>query len=264
MTKRFAVIGNPIAHSRSPELHYAFAQKAGIELQYDKILAPEGLFEASTKKFFLDGGCGLNITVPFKEKAYALCHVRTDRARIAKAVNTMWYKDGLLYGDNTDGPGLVDAILTLGWQLQQARILIIGAGGATRGVLYPLFQAGVKEMVIANRTLSRAEQLIADIQPFMPRFHLTAIGLDQLQGQFDIVINATSSSLSGQPIYLPETLQFSAAYEMAYGKDSAFLEQAQTRKVPAADGWSMLVGQAIESFKIWNGECEQLQLKDFL
>ncbi|AVH15523.1 shikimate dehydrogenase [Acinetobacter indicus] len=262
MRKQFAVVGNPIEQSRSPELHHAFAEKTGVDLVYRKRLAPLDGFEANIREFFAEGGVGMNVTVPFKEQAFVLCDVLSERAKTAKAVNTLWMQDGQLYGDNTDGQGLVDAIRALNWNLDNTKILIIGAGGATRGVIYPLVQAGVKKVVIANRTLARAEQLVADLQQAVPQAELSAIGLDALAGEFDIVINATSASLSGDALILPDALQFQHAYEMAYGKPSTFLDQARARGVPSAEGFGMLVGQAIESFSIWNGV--KPDLKDFL
>lgn len=262
MRKQFAVIGNPIEQSRSPELHHAFAQSLGIELDYQKRLAPLDGFEQSMQQFFDAQGLGLNVTVPFKEQAYARCDVLTERAKIAKAVNTLWRVDGQLYGDNTDGQGLVDAIKALDWPLQHSKILIIGAGGATRGVIYPLAQAGADKIVIANRTVERAMQLVADLQPAVAGTTLSACGLDQLQGEFDLVINATSASLSGDALLLPQALQFNFAYEMAYGKASSFLEQAQLRGVAHSDGYGMLVGQAVEAFAIWHGV--RPALKQFL
>ena len=262
MRKKFAVIGNPIEQSRSPELHHAFAQSLGLELDYQKRLAPLDGFEQSMQQFFDAQGLGLNVTVPFKEQAYARCDVLTERAKIAKAVNTLWRVDGQLYGDNTDGQGLVDAIKALDWPLQHSKILIIGAGGATRGVIYPLAQAGAKKIVIANRTVERATQLVADLQPAVAGTTLSACGLDQLQGEFDLVINATSASLSGDALILPEALQFNFAYEMAYGKASSFLEQAQLRGIAHSDGYGMLVGQAVEAFAIWHGV--RPALKQFL
>lgn len=262
MRKQFAVVGNPIEQSRSPELHHAFAEKTGVDLVYRKRLAPLDGFEANIREFFAEGGVGMNVTVPFKEQAFALCDVLSERAKTAKAVNTLWMQDGQLHGDNTDGQGLVDAIRALNWNLDNTKILIIGAGGATRGVIYPLVQAGVKKVVIANRTLTRAEQLVADLQQAVPQAELSAIGLDALAGEFDIVINATSASLSGDALILPDALQFQHAYEMAYGKPSSFLEQAKARQIPTSEGFGMLVGQAIESFSIWNGV--KPDLKDFL
>lgn len=262
MRKQFAVVGNPIEQSRSPELHHAFAEKTGVDLVYRKRLAPLDGFEANIREFFAEGGVGMNVTVPFKEQAFALCDVLSERAKTAKAVNTLWMQDGQLHGDNTDGQGLVDAIRALNWNLDNTEILIIGAGGATRGVIYPLVQAGVKKVVIANRTLARAEQLVADLQQAVPQAELSTIGLDALAGEFDIVINATSASLSGDALILPDALQFQHAYEMAYGKPSSFLEQAKARQIPTSEGFGMLVGQAIESFSIWNGV--KPDLKDFL
>lgn len=262
MPKRFAVIGNPIEQSRSPELHHAFAQDLAIELEYSKRLAPLDGFIENVSAFFTEGGIGLNITVPFKEQAFAHCDQLTERAKIAKAVNTLWMQDGLLHGDNTDGQGLVNAIQALGWSLTNSRILILGAGGATRGVIYPLAQAGAQYIEIANRTLPRAEQLVEDLQPCLADTQLKASGLDQLAGEFDLVINATSASLSGDALLLPDTLRFNYAYEMAYGKASSFLQQAQQRKIPYSDGYGMLVGQAIEAFYIWHGV--RPELKKFL
>lgn len=262
MAGLFAVIGNPIEQSRSPELHYAFAEKLGIELSYQKRLAPLDGFESSVTEFFAQGGSGMNVTVPFKEQAYALCDVLTERAQIAKAVNTLWQKDGQFYGDNTDGQGLVDAILALNWSLKNTRILILGAGGATRGVIYPLVKAGAKHITVANRTLVRAEQLIDDLKHAVPEAELDIVELAKLSGEYDLVINATSASLSGEAIILPPELKFHHAYEMAYGKPSTFIEQAKARGVPTTEGFGMLVGQAVESFAIWHGV--KPELKDFL
>lgn len=262
MSKQFAVIGNPIEQSRSPELHHAFADKTGLDLNYVKRLAPLDGFESSVKEFFAQNGVGMNVTVPFKEQAFALCQQLTERAKIAKAVNTLWMQDGVLHGDNTDGQGLVDAIQALDWNLAKSSILIIGAGGATRGVIYPLVKAGAQKIVIANRTLARAEQLVSDLRIAVPDAELSACSLNALDGQFDIVINATSASLSGDALILPENLQFNHAYEMAYGKPSSFLDQAKVRGVPTSEGFGMLVGQAIEAFYIWNGV--RPNLKDFI
>ena len=159
--------------------------------------------------------------------------------------------------------GLVAALRHLNWPLQHAKILILGAGGATRGVIAPLLDVGVLSIAIANRTLTRAEQLIQDIQQELPHAPLTALPLDQLHGDFDVVINATSASLSGDGLALPEALHFGYAYEMAYGKPSEFLATAQARGAKTADGYSMLVGQAIEAFAIWHNGLRP-NLGDFL
>lgn len=262
MTKKFAVVGNPIDHSRSPELHLAFAKKANIDLNYDKRCAPLDGFKKNISEFFNEGGQGLNVTVPFKEEAYQLCDHLSERAKIAKAVNTLSYKNGKLYGDNTDGQGLVEAIQALEWQIKNSKILVIGAGGATRGVIYPLSLAGASEITIANRTFKKATLLINDLQPHIQNTKLQALSLNELAGEFDIVINATSASLSGDGLQLPDTLNFKHAYEMAYGKPSHFLQQAEQRNVSFSDGFGMLVGQAIEAFYVWNGI--KLNIKDFV
>lgn len=260
--KKFAVIGNPIQHSRSPELHTAFAERTQLNITYQKLFSEIDEFEQTVKQFFITGGQGLNVTVPFKEQAFNLCNILTTRAKTAKAVNTLWMKDGVLHGDNTDGQGLVDAIQALKWPLKECRILILGAGGATRGVIYPLAIAGAKKIVIANRTLARAEQLVNDVAPALLSTELQAISMNELAGSYDLVINATSASLTGDAINLPEDLHMSYAYEMAYGKTSTFLKQANDRHVPNSDGFGMLVGQAIESFYIWNQV--RPQIADFL
>lgn len=264
MSKKFAVIGNPIEHSRSPELHHAFAQRLGIQLDYQKKRAELDAFQVCVDDFFAQQGTGLNITVPFKEQAFNMCKVLTERAKIAKAVNTLWMENNQLHGDNTDGQGLVDAISALNWPLKHSAILIIGAGGATRGVIYPLLQAGVKKISIANRTLARAEQLVDDLAALAHAegAQLDACQLEQMTGQYDLVINATSASLSGDTLILPDTLKFDYAYEMAYGKASSFLDQAQQRGAQISEGYGMLVGQAIEAFAIWHGQ--RPDLKEFL
>jgi shikimate dehydrogenase len=251
--KHFAVIGNPIAHSRSPDIHRAFATQTGVALQYEKLLAPMSGFKCMVEAFFAGGGDGMNVTVPFKEDAYLFAEVLTERAQAAGAVNTLWMKDGLIHGDNTDGAGLVNAISDLGWSFAQARVLILGAGGATRGVILPLIQAGVREIMIANRTVSRAQQLIEDMAVFGHQQRLSASSLLSLSGHFDIIINATSASLSGDDLNLPKDLSFAYAYEMAYGKPSHFLDQARARGAVTAEGMGMLAGQAAESFLVWNG-----------
>lgn len=263
MTLQFAVVGNPIAHSRSPELHHAFAEKFAINLNYQRILSENNQFAETVQAFFQQGGVGLNITVPFKEQAFQLCDVLTERAKIAKAVNTLWQQDGKLYGDNTDGIGLVNALQHFQVPLLNANILILGAGGATRGVIYPFAQAGVASITIANRTKSRAEQLVSDLLPYVGDVKLLSCGLAHLQGDYDVIINATSASLSQDALLTwSDNLSCNFAYEMAYGKPSDFLQQAQQRSIATADGWSMLVGQAIEAFAIWHDK--RPNLSDFL
>ncbi len=248
--QKYAVIGNPIAHSRSPEIHQAFAAQTGIALSYEKILAAEADFEAEVMTFFALGGQGMNVTVPFKERAWRMCGpFLTAQAQAAQAVNTLFLQDGVIWGDNTDGAGLVWDLLRLSWPLAGARLLILGAGGATRGVLLPLLEAGVGQIGMANRTQDRAAQLVADFADH----RLSALPLTALAGHFDGVINATSASLSGEALNLPAALTFDRAYEMAYGKPSAFVDAAQKRHVPVNDGLGMLVGQAAAAFARWHG-----------
>ncbi len=257
--QHFAVVGNPIAHSRSPEIHVRFAAQTGIALSYQRLLAPLDAFEAVVVAFFAGGGRGLNVTVPFKEQAFQLCGDRlTDRARVAGAVNTLWQHDGQLHGDNTDGEGLVNDLKRLGWPLGGKQLVIVGAGGATRGVILPLLSAGVASITIANRTLSRASELVDDLAPYSQPGQLSSCALSSLQGHVDLVINATSASLGADGLQLPESLRYDHAYEMAYGKPSAFLEAARLRGVPVADGKGMLVGQAAEAFRVWHGVLPQL------
>ncbi len=251
--KKFAVIGNPIAHSRSPEIHLAFAKQTGIALSYERILAPLDSFEGVVHHFFEQDGRGLNITVPFKEEAFALCHELTERAQAARAVNTLWMEKSHLYGDNTDGEGLVNAITQLKWPLNQGRISILGAGGAARGVILALSKAGASEIVIANRTVTRAAALVNDLRSFLTQTTLQSCTLEHLAGHFDIIINATSASLNDDGITLPAALTFDHAYDMAYGKSTRFIEQAIQRGAQTADGLSMLIGQAAEAFFVWHG-----------
>ncbi|GLS24574.1 shikimate dehydrogenase [Marinibactrum halimedae] len=258
MTDRYAVFGNPIAHSKSPVIHTLFAEQTGQQIQYDKICVPEDEFIQHVNAFFEDGGKGLNITVPFKLEAHDLADELTERARRAGAVNTLLLTEaGKLLGDNTDGAGLVNDITErCGWSLRGARVLILGAGGAVRGVLQPLLAHQPESLLIANRTVSKAETL-AD--SFSQLGNIAGCGFDELsqQSPFDIIINGTSASLSGDLPPLPDTLLHpnSACYDMMYGKElTVFLKWAQQKGCnQLADGLGMLVGQAAESFRLWRG-----------
>lgn len=251
-----AVIGNPIAHSRSPEIHHAFAKQCGLALQYQRLLANDNDFSDHVRGFFAQGGRGLNVTVPFKEKAFALADVISPRAQQAGAINTLWMQDGQLHGCNTDGIGLVQDLIRLGFDPKQQRVLLIGAGGAARGVLLPLIEAGVKQLRVVNRTAAKAQQLICPLAQTTPV--LEAGGLGDTQGTWDIVINATSSSLQARhPLDTP--LSFSSrslAYDMVYGPEpTPFMQSClQQGASHCADGLGMLVAQAAESFAIWHGQ----------
>ena len=256
---RYAVIGNPIAHSKSPQIHAAFAAQTGQRLSYEALLGPLDGFVATVEAFARNGGRGLNVTVPFKLEAHALARTLSPRAKAAGAVNTLRFDAEGIYGDNTDGAGLVrDLMHNLGHPLTGTRLLLLGAGGAARGAVLPLLAEQPGALVIANRTVSRASELVERFTAHAGDTALSGCGFSDLAGQsFDLVINATASSLSDQApelpagVYSPQSL----AYDMMYGRgDTAFL--AAARKAGAArlaDGLGMLVEQAAESFLLWRG-----------
>jgi len=254
---RYAVIGNPISHTRSPRIHSAFAKLTNESLTYEAILSPIEGFQQVVAEFFVDtAGKGLNVTLPFKEQAYALCDVKSLRATQAGAVNTLMKgKDGRIYGDNTDGVGLVrDMTQNLGWSLAGKRILVVGAGGAVRGVLGVLLAAKPAQLLIANRTHSKA-QALADI--FQEYGQITAIQFEDIAPHsIDIVINGSSASLMGElpPLGAEILAKDACAYDMAYGKPKLpFLEWASAQQANTSDGLGMLIEQAAESFFIWRG-----------
>ncbi|NGM85721.1 shikimate dehydrogenase [Parapusillimonas sp. SGNA-6] len=258
--KRYGVIGNPVAHSRSPAIHEAFARQAGIALTYERLCAPLDGFAATVEAFFSEGGAGLNVTVPFKEEAFRLAKENlSKRAAMAGAVNTLWMDEGRLHGCNTDGVGLLHDITRLGHAPKDRAILLVGAGGAARGVVFPLLEAGCARLHIVNRTADKAHALSRHIIDHAPETagRVTAGGLDGAHGPWDIVINATSSSLGSAPPSLPNRLYAAGAlaYDMFYASaPTAFMRQAQADKASAvADGLGMLVGQAAASFAIWHG-----------
>ena len=256
MSDRYAVFGNPVSHSRSPDIHHAFAAQRGEDLVYERIEAPVDGFPAAVAAFFDAGGRGANVTVPFKEQAFDLCERLTERARQAGAVNTLWRVDGALHGDNTDGAGLVaDLRGNQGWALAGRRVLILGAGGAVRGVLGPLLAQAPAEVVIANRTLGRAEALVERFAGQGVPMHAAA--LDQLQQPFDVLINAISAGLHGDMPALDPALVApgSVAYDMVYGaQPTPFMRWAQRHEAAAVcDGLGMLVEQAAEAFQVWRG-----------
>ncbi|MGY6268460.1 shikimate dehydrogenase [Achromobacter denitrificans] len=259
---RYAVVGNPIAHSRSPQIHAMFARQTGKPLRYDRLLAPVDGFAEAVAAFVADGGVGLNVTVPFKLDAYALAAGRlSSRARLAGAVNTLSWRDGAWHGCNTDGVGLVSDLLRLGVRLGGASVLLVGAGGAARGVLQPLAEAGCARIHIVNRTAARAHEL-ADAwhaSGASPQVQVTAGSLADAAapGGWNLVVNATASGLQDAAPDLPPGLYApgAAGYDMMYGaRPTAFMKQAEADGAAlTADGLGMLVGQAAESFFIWHG-----------
>lgn len=257
--KCYAVIGNPTAHSRSPFIHEHFGRQTGIALRYGKINAPMDQFPAHALRFFSEGGGGLNVTVPFKEQACVLAAAGlSERAQLAGAVNTLWMKDGLLHGCNTDGLGLLDDLTRCGVTLTEKRILLVGAGGAAKGVIAPLLLAGCQRLHIVNRGPQRALDLLSLLSGQKPEFanRLSAGGLDQADGSWDIVINATSSSLGRHPPSLPPHVYAGAlAYDLMYSaQPTPFMHQALAYGAQAtSDGLGMLVAQAAASFALWHG-----------
>lgn len=253
---RYAVMGNPIAHSRSPDIHAAFARQTGERLTYERILVPLDDFAGAVATFEAEGGRGLNITVPFKQQAWALADSRSARAERAGAVNTLVFDADGVHGDNTDGAGLVrDLTVNNNVSLAGRRVLVLGAGGAVRGVLPSLLAEGPAEVVIANRTVERAAGLAED---FGDLGTVAACGFEALAGErFDVVINGTSAGLSGEMPALPNDLlnTGAACYDMAYGREpTVFVRWAETHGAQTAlDGLGMLVEQAAESFEIWRG-----------
>jgi shikimate dehydrogenase len=258
---RYAVIGNPIAHSRSPEIHAAFAAQTGQAIEYGRLLAPVDGFAAAVDAFRAEGGLGLNVTLPFKPEAFAYARRRTPRAEIAGAVNTLAFDGDDVLGDNTDGPGLVaDVQGRVGLALEGARVLLLGAGGATRGVVRPLLDAGIARLAIANRTASRAIALRDELAARLPpadAARFSAGGLADVDGGFDAIVNATAAGLAGEAPALPPGAWRGAALalDMVYGaKPTAFMQAARAAGVPRVeDGLGMLVGQAAESFALWRG-----------
>lgn len=253
---RYAVFGNPISHSKSPAIHTRFAQQTSQLLTYEAICVPVDKFEASVTAFLADGGKGLNITVPFKEDAWRLADTCSERAQLAGAVNTLYVNDeGQLCGDNTDGVGMVrDIQSNHGYQIGGKRVLILGAGGAVRGVIRPVMEQNPQEVVIANRTLSKAETL-ADL--FAPYGDVSASSFETLEGPFDLIINGTAASLQGEMPNLPDGMLHSQSwcYDMMYAaSQTPFNHWAEQQgAAQQMDGLGMLVEQAAESFYIWRG-----------
>ncbi len=249
---QYAVFGNPIEHSKSPMIHTAFAEQTQQAMEYKKQLVAIDGFKQAARDFFAAGGRGLNITVPFKLEAFEFADVLTERAQQAQAVNTLSLTDQGIEGDNTDGYGLINDITsTLNWPVHNRRVLILGAGGAVRGILHPLLNERPSEVVIANRTLSRAEEL-ASISPLV-----SASEFETLDGSFDLIINGTSASLAGDLPPMPNSVvnANTQCYDMMYGQNpTVFMRWAmELGAAQVADGLGMLVGQAAESFYRWRG-----------
>jgi len=261
---RYVVIGNPVAHSRSPAIHAAFARQTGEAVQYDRLAAPLDGFADTVRQFFAEGGYGCNVTVPFKLEAYDLADRLTERAEAAGAVNTLWIEEGMIHGDNTDGIGLVRDIQdNLDTLIEGKRVLLLGAGGAAMGAMLPLIECRPSRIVVANRTASRASDMLEEFVEAADQYgvELWGGGLDALDGlsedeAVDVVINASSSSLHGEVPPVPEFLlgEGVLAYDMMYGAEpTVFLQFAARCGARVSDGLGMLVEQAAEAFYIWRG-----------
>ena len=262
----YAVAGNPISHSKSPVIHKRFAEQSNQKMHYGRLQPALDEFKIAAQAFFAAGGKGMNVTVPFKLDAQALADVLTPRAQLAGAVNTLRIEDGKIFGDNTDGAGLVRDLLAQGIQIKGARILLLGAGGASRGVLGPLLEQSPKELIIANRSNTKADELVHLFSDVAGSFNvaLQAVSLSDLEdagkttSPFDLIINATAAGLSdaspisdaaASNIFTPKSF----AYDMVYGKVTAFMQQALHRGARVSDGLGMLVEQAADAFLIWRG-----------
>jgi shikimate dehydrogenase len=256
LTAHYAVIGNPVQHSKSPFIHKMFARQTGQDLDYSRILAEPGHFSAAVRQFLATGGKGLNVTVPFKQEAFALADRCSPEAKLAGAVNTLVWDGAQLQGHNTDGIGLVrDILQNLGSSLAGLSVLVLGAGGATRGILQPLLEQRPAALLIANRTVARAEELVANFAGLGP---IAACSFQDVPAQpFDWIINATSASLQGETPPLPAAIidRKSSSYDLMYGaKPTPFMVWCRAQgAVLVADGLGMLVEQAAESFLLWRG-----------
>ncbi len=253
---RYAVIGNPIAHSKSPEIHARFAAQTGQRLSYERLLAPLDGFAATVRTFVQHGGKGANVTVPFKLDAFDMATTLTERARTAGAVNTLRFDGNTILGDNTDGVGLVNDIINhAAVPLAGKRILLLGAGGAARGVIQPLLQQQPATLIIANRTPAKAAELMALFAP-LSAVPITASAFDGLRDQYDVIINATSAGLTDDMPAVPASIFAGStlAYDMVYGaQPTRFMQFAALQGVAVRDGLGMLVEQAAESFFVWRG-----------
>ncbi|MFC0167034.1 shikimate dehydrogenase [Pseudoduganella danionis] len=254
---RYCVFGNPIAHSKSPDIHAAFAAQTGQQLSYERRLAPLDGFAAAVQDFIAEGGKGANVTVPFKLEAVKVAQALTIRARAAGAVNTLHFTDEGIIGDNTDGAGLVaDIVRNAGVPITGKRVLLLGAGGAARGVVLPILEYRPAQLVIANRTVATAEALVEQFAALGGEGVVSACGYAEIQGQYDIIINATSASLSAElppvpaSVFAPDAL----ALDMMYGaQPTVFLQFAAQHGARLRDGLGMLVEQAAEAFSLWRG-----------
>ncbi len=253
---QYAVFGNPVQHSKSPFIHALFAEQTAQSIVYQKHLAPIDGFADAVRAFIAAGGKGANVTLPFKLEAYALATTLSERAAIAGAVNTLSFRGEEIVGDNTDGAGLVrDIVLNAGVPIAGARVLLMGAGGAARGALLPLLAERPARLVIVNRTISKAQELVQLAMAVnREQSALSSSTWDQLNEEFDLIINATSASLSSEvpPIPVSVFAKSCLVYDMMYGNEpTSFMRFAQQQGARVRDGMGMLIEQAAEAFFVW-------------
>ena len=255
----YCVMGNPVEHSRSPWIHSRFAALTGQNLQYTRQLVPLDGFAQAVRAFAQAGGRGCNVTVPFKLEAAQCATTRSERVQLAAAANTLVFHDGAIHADNTDGLGLVaDIQRNAGVPLAGCDVLLVGAGGAAAGVLGPLLHEGPRSVAVVNRTAARAQALVQAHAPLatLQKTELLALDMQALERDFDIIINATASSLAGAEVPVPAHVlrPGSLAYDMMYGPAAqGFLGWARAHGAQARDGLGMLVEQAAEAFLLWRG-----------
>jgi shikimate dehydrogenase len=258
LKKHFAVIGNPIHHSLSPQIHAAFARENGLDIDYEAILSPLDQFKNTIYTLITQKFTGANVTLPFKKEAYQLATSHSSYAIIAEAVNTLEFKEGEIIGHNTDGIGLVrDLEQNLNTQLKHKKILLIGAGGAAEGVIYSMLEKKPSELALTNRTIEKSNviqnKMDVHAKSFNVNLNVTEIAKCPHQ-YFDVIINATSASLSNAELHMDPKVfhKGSLAYDMMYGKETSFIREAQSQGSKTSDGLGMLVEQAAEAFFIWH------------
>ena len=255
----YAVFGNPINHSKSPKIHSLFAEQTGIALTYQAIEVPSDSFNEYVKSFAEQNGKGLNVTVPFKGDAFSICDSLTERAKKSGSVNTIWFNDEKeIHGDTTDGKGLLnDLIVNHELDLKNKSILVLGAGGSVRAILEPLCEQKPKQIIIANRTVSKAEELVTLFSDYTDIQACSYEDLNQIEQSFDLIINGTSLSLSGKLPDIPMTAinNKTSCYDLMYSDtDTVFMKWAKEQgALKVMDGLGMLVEQAAEAFLIWHG-----------
>ena len=257
LKKRFAVIGNPIHHSLSPQIHAAFAKETGLDIDYEAVLSPLDQFKNTMHQLIQQKFTGANVTLPFKKEAYQLATTHSSHAKIAEAVNTLEFKENEIIGHNTDGIGLVkDLEQNLDTYLKHKKILLIGAGGAAEGVIYSMLEKTPSELTLTNRTIEKSNviqnKMDVHAKSFDVNLNVTEIAKCPHQ-YFDVIINATSASLINADLHMDPKVfhEGCLAYDMMYGKETLFIKQAKSQQSKTSDGLGMLVEQAAEAFYIW-------------